>query len=161
MHVEELMTSRVWACTPDTTLDQAARLMEERDCGWLPVVPGRGRYSVVGVITDRDIGLAAHRFSTSPKNVFVREIMSVDVVTCSAKDKVSTAWSLLRRSKVRRLPVIDEEGQLAGLVTLAQLARFAGERAQVGVSTLPVARTPASISRPSRGPSWASVAWGT
>ncbi len=161
MYVEELMTSCIWACTPDTTLDQAVRLMEEHDCGWLPVVPGRGRHSVVGVITDRDICLAAHHHGTSLKNVLVREVMSVDVVTCSLKDEVSTAWSLLRRSKVRRLPVIDEEGQLVGLVTLAQLARFAGERAPLGASTMQVAKTLASISRPSRGPSWASVAWGT
>lgn len=161
MYVEELMTSCIWACTPDTTLDQAVRLMEEHDCGWLPVVPGQGRYSVVGVITDRDICLGVHHLGTSLKNVLVREVMSVDVATCSLKDKVSTAWSLLRRSKVRRLPVIDEDGQLVGLVTLAQLARFAGERATFGVPTMQVARTLASISKPTRGPAWTAVAWGT
>jgi CBS-domain-containing membrane protein len=161
MYVEELMTSCIWACTPETTLDQAVKLMEEHDCGWLPVVPGRGRYSVVGVITDRDICLAAHHLGTSLKNVLVREVMSVDVATCSLKDKVSTAWSVLRRSQVRRLPVLDDEGQLVGLVTLAQLARFTGERAPFGVSTTQVAKTLASISRPSRSPSWATMAWGT
>ena len=161
MYVEKHMTSCIWACTPDTTLDQAVQLMEERNCGWLPVVPGRGRYSVVGVITDRDICLAARRFGTGLKKVLVRQVMSVDVVTCSLKDKLSTAWSLMRRSQVRRLPVVDEEGQLAGLLTLTQLACSAGERAPIGVSTKDVTKTLVSIPRPPRAPSWASVAWGT
>jgi predicted transcriptional regulator len=161
MYVEELMTSCIWACTPDTTLDQAVRLMEERDSGWLPVVPGRGRYHVVGVITDRDICLAAHHLGTNLRKVLVRDAMTVDVVTCSTQDKVSAVWSIMRRSKVRRLPVVDEEGQLAGLVTLDQLARAAGERPSSGVSTKDVVKTLASISRPAPSPAWATAAWGT
>ena len=161
MTVEELMTSNVWACTPDATLDQAVQLMEEHDCGWLPVVPGRGRYHVVGVITDRDICLAAHHLGTNLRRVRVGQVMSVDVVACGEKDEISAACSLMRRAQVRRLPVVDEEGQLSGLVTLAQLAGAAGARSPFGVSSRDVAKTLASIALPTRTPAWASVAWGT
>jgi CBS domain-containing protein len=161
MKVEKLMSSSIWACTPDATLDQAVRLMEEHDCGWLPVVPGRGRYHVVGVITDRDICLAAHHLGTSLRKVHVREVMTVDVVTCSTQDETSTACARMRRAQVRRLPVVDEEGQLAGLLTLAQLARAAGERASFGVTTKDVAKTLASISKPVVTPMRATPAWGT
>ncbi len=161
MDVAELMTRRVWACSPDTTLDAAVQLMEEHDCGCLPVVPGRGQYRVVGQITDRDICLAARRLGTSLRQVPVRAVMSVDVVTCNPQDELSTAWTLLRQAQVRRLPVVDDEGQLVGLLTLAQLARASGERSPFGVSSKDVARTLASICRPVREPSRASAAWGT
>lgn len=161
MKVEKLMTSSIWACTPDATLDQAVRLMEEHDCGWLPVVPGGGRYHVVGVITDRDICLAARSLGTSLEKVRVREVMTVDVVTCSTQDKTSTACARMRRAQVRCLPVVDEEGQLAGLLSLAQLARAAGERSPLGVSTKDIAKVLASISTPAGLELWASPAWGT
>lgn len=130
MKVQELMSSDTWTCRPDTTLAAAATAMWDRDCGILPIVGDDGR--VKGVLTDRDICMAAAFRGRSLDEIRVAELdKSGDgkVWTCAPQDTVDTALSLMGLHQVRRLPVVERDGQLAGMLSLADVARAAQEGA--------------------------------
>jgi CBS domain-containing protein len=126
MNVEHLMTRDVESCTPEKDLAHAAMIMWRRDCGFVPVVekPG-GRF--VGVITDRDICIATATKHASPDSVRVGTVMNPRAITCAASDDVQTAMSRMSEGQVRRLPVLDKEGRLSGVLALNDLA-LAAER---------------------------------
>jgi CBS domain-containing protein len=120
MNVGELMAKDVRTCAPDDSLNAAARIMWEADCGCVPVVRD-GR--LVGVVTDRDLCMAAYTKGRSLHEVRVREAMSRAVRTCRPTDTVESALETLREAKVRRLPVVDERCEVVGLFSLSDVAR--------------------------------------
>jgi CBS domain-containing protein len=113
MKVKEIMTSGAKACAETANLARAAELMSHNNCGILPVVTAGGR--VVGLITDRDICVAAAKSNKSLLSMSVDEVISGDVYACRPEDDIQTALRTMRGNKVRRLPVIDAEGMLKGL----------------------------------------------
>jgi len=119
MRVKQLMTSNVKSCRENTDLATAARLMWEGDCGVVPVVDNEGR--VAGVVTDRDICIAAATRAMRPSDIRVADVMSRDVATCSQDSDVRTALMLLKERRVRRLPVVDQNERLAGILSLNDL----------------------------------------
>jgi len=151
MKVQRLMTKAVSSCLPDDTANQAARIMWERDCGFVPVVEGHESRRVVGVVTDRDICIAAYTKNRPLDQIRLNELMSTDVRSCRADDEVSEAEQAMRRSQVHRLPVLDDAGQLLGVLSLADVAREAardtGSKRQE-VTAREIGETIAAISRP-------------
>lgn len=109
-------------CRPDDSLSRAAQLMREQSCGALPVVL---RESVVAMLTDRDICMAAYAHGKPLTDLWVDSAMSKELVACAPDDSVGAALALLGDRRVRRLPVIDQCGKLLGIITLADLARWA------------------------------------
>ena len=124
--VHEVMSDRPRCVTPDTPVAEAAQLMESEDVGSLPVLEGQ---RVVGVVTDRDIVVRAVAKGKDPKGMPVREVASGDLVTLTPDDDLSDALTLMATHQVRRLPVVDAENRLVGIVAQADLARVAGEKA--------------------------------
>jgi CBS domain-containing protein len=127
MKVQDVMTKRVRCCRPQDDLAAAARLLWNGDCGVLPVVVGEER-RVVGMLTDRDICMAAWTQSRPLADIPVEIAMASDVVTCRPEEDVLTVLARLRDRHVRRLPVVDEGTQLLGIVSLVDFARAAAER---------------------------------
>jgi CBS domain-containing protein len=125
MQVEQLMTKQVKFCSPNATLEQAAQLMWDGDCGCLPVCAGNGINRVIGVITDRDICMSALFQGRPLRELSVSDAMAKRLLTCNARDALSVAESTMRRARVRRLPVIDDRGAMVGIIALADLAREA------------------------------------
>jgi CBS domain-containing protein len=121
MLVEDLMTREVEACRPEASLAEAAGVMWRRDCGAVPVVGDDG--SVAGIITDRDICMALATRQAYASDVRVEEVMSREVVSCTPEDDAEEALEVMRRRQLRRLPVVDSRGQLAGIVSLADVLR--------------------------------------
>jgi CBS domain-containing protein len=119
MRVKELMTTSVTSCREDADLATAARMMWDGDCGIVPVV--NGERHITGVITDRDICIAAATRAMSPANIMVRDVMSRDVTTCAADKEVRDALALLKDRRVRRLPVVDEQDRLVGIISMNDL----------------------------------------
>jgi CBS domain-containing protein len=153
MQVEHLMTKQVKSCSPDDTLERAAQLMWEGDCGCLPVCAGNGINPVVGVITDRDICMSALFQGKPLGELRVSGAMAKQLLACKARDALSVAESTMRRARVRRLPVIDDRGALIGIIALADLAREAvREHAATNksVSEAHVGDTLAAICGPTR-----------
>lgn len=117
--VQEAMTSNPAAVTPDTTAQEAARLMKSEDVGALPIVED-GR--LIGVVTDRDLSVrvvAEARGAETP----VSEVASKDIVTIDPQQSLEEAARLMAEHQVRRLPVVEEDGRLVGVLAQADVAR--------------------------------------
>jgi CBS domain-containing protein len=120
MLVCEIMTSDVSTCRPTDSLARAAQIMWDRDCGVVPVVNDEGM--CIGMVTDRDICFAAFFQDELPKNIQVRGAMSESVTSCYEDDSIETAEQLMCKALVRRLPVIDDDGVLRGIISLNDIA---------------------------------------
>ena len=152
MRVEQIMTRQVSSCSPDTSLAEAAQLMWDHDCGCLPVCTGNGASRVAGVITDRDICMAA-LFKAQPLyELRVADAMSRQLQACRPADSLIDAENTMRKARVRRLPVIDEQGLLLGMISLADLAREAAREnhsPKQEITEMEVGDTLAAICQPS------------
>jgi CBS domain-containing protein len=150
MKVAELMTRSVATCQAGQTLNDAAQIMWERDCGIVPIVADGDR-RVLGVITDRDICIAAYTQGRPLLQIRIEEVMSPRLETCRSDQELSTAEDTMQRAQVHRLPVLDEGGKLVGIVALADIARAstqAARSAKAAVSTIEIGETVAAIRRP-------------
>jgi CBS domain-containing protein len=116
MKVKEVMTSNVQTCMPETSLATAAMMMRENDCGVLPVVNVSD--NVVGMITDRDICMGAATKQRDLSTIAVAEVISGDAYVCLPDDDVRQALETMKEKRVRRLPVIDAEGKLHGILSM-------------------------------------------
>jgi CBS domain-containing protein len=119
MTVKELMTSGVKSCDPETDLAAAAKIMWDGDCGIVPVVNEERK--VLGLLTDRDVCIAAATRSMSPANIRVRDVMSGEVYACSQDDDARAALKILKEQRVRRLPVVDRQDRLVGIISMNDL----------------------------------------
>jgi CBS domain-containing protein len=143
MKVAKLMTRAVRTCRPDDTLEQAARLMWEADLGCLPVVDDEDR--PIGVITDRDLCMAVYTQGTALRDSLVSNAMSKSLITCSPQSSLADVHALMQNAQIRRVPVVNFSGKLAGIVTLGDIARYA-RSSPLHVAAAPgLARTLASI----------------
>jgi CBS domain-containing protein len=123
MKISEVMTRNVETVRPDQTAQDAARFMLKADAGSIPVADGD---RLIGMITDRDIAVRGIARGYGPDTP-VRELMTDDVVCARADDDVEDAASKMSEAQVRRLPVIDEQDRLCGIVSLGDLSREAGD----------------------------------
>lgn len=123
MKVQELMTTNVSVCGPETNLAEAAGLMWERDCGMLPVVANDGK--VIGAITDRDICMAVATRNRLASEIRVKEVMSGEIQACWASDDVKHALRMMERRQVRRTPVVNDDGTLQGVLSISDIVLHA------------------------------------
>jgi CBS domain-containing protein len=119
MKVNEAMTSDVMLVNPDQTIREAAQMMIEIDAGVLPVAEND---HLVGMITDRDIAVRAVATGKSP-NTKVREIMSGEVLYCFDDEELTHVSRNMSDMKVRRLPVVNRDKRLVGVISIGDLAR--------------------------------------
>jgi CBS domain-containing protein len=120
MDVKKLMTKQARTCSPDDRLSRVAQIMWDTDVGFLPVVDGEQR--LVGVVTDRDVCMAAYTQGARLEELRVDSVMSRNIATCRPDDAIAIAEEIMRRRQVRRLPVTDATGKLAGVITLGDLS---------------------------------------
>jgi CBS domain-containing protein len=123
MQIEEVMTKKVAFCRVDDQLNVAAQIMWDRDCGSVPVVDLAGR--VVGMLTDRDICMAAYTRGLRLSEIRADSVMSKELHLARASDPIDVARKLLAAYQIRRLPVVGADGRLAGIISLGDLARAA------------------------------------
>jgi CBS domain-containing protein len=119
------MTRDPACCTPDSTARHAATLMRDHDCGSIPVVEDLKKKRLVGTVTDRDLavrGLAVGKGTETR----IGELMTPDPVTCVPEDEVEDVRQVMVQELVRRVPVVDEDGLLVGIVAQADIAREEG-----------------------------------
>jgi CBS domain-containing protein len=129
MKVEQLMTPSPATCGAVDNLAQAVERMWDANCGIIPIVDDAGH--VIGVVTDRDICIAAATRGRTPGDIRIDEMESRPVVTCRLDDEVKVALKAMKEHCVRRLPVISDEGVLHGVISLDDIASAAGSRAAV------------------------------
>ena len=124
MNVNDLMTSPVHTCRTSARLGDAAQIMLQQRCGCVPIVDGRGR--LAGMVTDRDVCLAVAARHRSPWEIPVRDVMSPDVVTCHVDDDVDAVLVAMKENRVRRVPIVDEERRVRGLISIDDVMRNTG-----------------------------------
>jgi CBS domain-containing protein len=125
MKVQEVMKSHIQSCRLHTSLAAAAAMMWDYDCGALPVVNDAGH--VLGMITDRDIAIAAATKGRPASEIAVSEVISGNVYSCAQDDNIHAALKTMRHAKVRRLPVVNAEGRLQGILCMNDIALRAEE----------------------------------
>jgi len=125
MKVREVMTPKATFCGPESTLEEAAFLMNKHNCGFLPVVGDGG--NVIGVVTDRDVCIALGTRNRKPSDVRVWDVMPHKLFTCMEGDDVHCALKTLRSAKIRRLPVVDRDGALVGVLSIDDVVLKARE----------------------------------
>jgi CBS domain-containing protein len=112
MEVQDVMTSEVKSCRPETNLAEAAALMLEYACGALPVVNHKNK--VIGMITDRDIAITAATKARLALEIPVNEVISRKFYSATPDQDINTALKTMRHEKIRRLPIVNRDGMLQG-----------------------------------------------
>ena len=125
MKVQDVMVKNVRFCTPETNLAAVAKVFWEQGCGVLPIVEN-GR--AIGMITDRDVSIALGTRNAKAGDTFVRDVALPKVFFCLPGDDIHIALNTMQAQQVRRLPVVDHNGALEGILTLDDLVLFAGEK---------------------------------
>lgn len=140
MKVQDAMIAGAKCCSPDDALSQAAQFMQQNDCGWVPVIDSDSR--VVGVLTDRDICMAAYAQDEALSGIRVSSAMSHGVFGCRPSDDLLAAQRIMREHQVRRLPVANADGKLVGIVSFSDIALAvagtSGGKAQVARTLLAI-----------------------
>jgi CBS domain-containing protein len=123
--VREVMTSKLCAIDADRPVAYAAQMMRDEDVGLAPIVEGD---RLVGTLTDRDIAVRVVAEGRDPERTLVREVASTDVVTVDPQQDLDEALRLMAEHQVRRIPVVEEDGRLVGIVAQADVARESDDR---------------------------------
>lgn len=126
MKVRSVMSSDVSCCQRETSLQEVARLMIECDCGEIPVCDEDRR--VVGVVTDRDIACRTVAKGRNPLELRAADCMTAPAIVVSQDASLEEACALLEDNQVRRLPVVDDAERCIGMITIADVSRFAPRR---------------------------------
>ena len=121
MKVKNVMTKDPSACVPTDRAPRAARIMRDEDAGFVPVIDNEQSRRVVGVVTDRDLCLNIVAEGRDPNGVEVGTCMTTTVVTCSANDSVPKVTELMKENQIRRVVIVDDEGRLQAVVSMADL----------------------------------------
>lgn len=142
MKVSNVMTRQVFCVGNEQSLNDAARLMWEHDCGSVPVVDEDNL--VVGMITDRDIAMAAYTKGSRLADIPVADVRSQQLVCCKADEDISEVQHLMRGHQLHRIPVVDEKSKPVGIVSLNDLA-LACQAGRKGIKAKDVSDTMAAI----------------
>jgi CBS domain-containing protein len=134
MKIQDVMTSAVRTCRPESNLADVVRDMWEADCGVVPVVGDDGR--VIGMITDRDICVAVATQGRMANQIAVQEVArNSRVSSCLATDETTTALKTMQEQQLHRLPVVDSEGYLRGIVSLNDIVTHKGAANATQIAT--------------------------
>jgi len=129
MQLKDIMTPGVEVISPQATLQEAAQKMEQFDIGPLPICDGE---RLVGMLTDRDITVRAVAKGWDPRTTSVREAMSPELVYGLEEQDIQDAARLMEQYQIRRLPVVNREKRLVGIVSLGDLAIEGANQALAG-----------------------------
>ena len=153
MKVSQLMKQAVWSCRPEDSLNAAAEIMWDNDCGCIPVCDADGR--LAGMITDRDVCMAAYLQGGTLRALRVYSAMAKEVFSCRPDDTTAKAEATMRQHRIRRLPVVDDDGRLVGFLSLSDIAKkaehMAGRKNKEVTFARSVRRSARSASRAGMG----------
>ena len=133
MKVSEVMTKSPASCSSDMNLGTAAEIMWNSNCGFLPILSSQQK--VVGVITDRDMCMAMATRNRLPGEITVQQVSSGVIYSCKSEDDISTALEMMKEKGVRRLPVLDATGKLAGVLSVDDLVLHADSEGRGSLSS--------------------------
>lgn len=146
MQVREIMTPDPACCTPDTTLQEVAKMMEQNDCGLIPVVESRESMRPVGTITDRDIAIRAVAAGNDANSMKAADIMTRGVASVRPEMSLENTFDVMEEREIRRVLVVDDRGRVCGIVAQADIVQSPAHPARTNKVIREI-----SESSPSRG----------
>lgn len=146
LSVGEIMSSSVWSCPATATLDQAIEMMASRGCSSIPLVDDDNK--PVGIITDRDITMYINLKHQSPRDISLAEFnKGRSIYCCYQDDDIQDALATLRERHIHRLPVLDDNDKLTGIVTMNDVIQHAEESDSADLSYKDVVETLKAVSK--------------
>jgi CBS domain-containing protein len=130
MFCSEIMTKNPECVTPTDSVMKAAQLMKSEDVGPIPIV--KDGKKLEGIVTDRDLALKVVAKGLDPKTTAVEEVMTGDVVTCKENDDIQKVLKLMQKHQVRRIPVVNNQDELIGIIAQADVATRLGNDSATG-----------------------------
>jgi len=118
----EVMTKNPVCCLPNDAVSKVAQLMKSKDFGSVPVIENEQTKKLVGIVTDRDLALKIVAEGRDPKSTKAEEVMTRKVVTCRAEDDLQKALDAMSGHKLRRIPVVDNNNGIVGIIAQADVA---------------------------------------
>ena len=128
MKVKEIMTKKLSFATPETDLPAIAKMMADENVGEIPIVDNKDHMKAMGVVTDRDIATRAVAKNKNPLQMKAQEVMTTPVVTVKQDADLTEVARLMEKNMIRRVPVVDENGMLCGIVAQADIALKSSDR---------------------------------
>ncbi|HEV8583518.1 MAG TPA: CBS domain-containing protein [Methylomirabilota bacterium] len=147
MKIKHVMTKDPTSCLPSDTAQDAAGIMRDQDAGVVPVIENEQSLKLVGVVTDRDLCMNIVAEGRDPRTTKVDECMTQTVVSASPQDSIEKATDLMRENQIRRIPIVDEQHHLVGIVSMADLV------GRSNVKTTETHETLKTVSAPTAEPS--------
>ena len=121
MRIRHVMTKDPSCCVPSDSAVRAAKIMRDERAGIVPIIENEQSQRIIGVVTDRDLCMNVVAEGRDPATVTVQECMTTKVVTCSPDDSIEKVTELMRENQIRRVPVVNDGGELQGIVALADV----------------------------------------
>lgn len=128
----DVMTKNPVYALPHDTVAEVARLMKDKDIGPVPIVQDRDGTQLVGIVTDRDLAIKVVADGLDPVTTRVSDVMTTDVVTCREDDKIDKALNAMSKHQLRRIPVVDTNNMLVGIIAQADVATRMNEPEKTG-----------------------------
>ncbi len=129
MKTKDIMTEHVVTATPETTLEEIAKMLVNHDCGAIPVLKSENSKKPVGILTDRDIVCRVFAAGKDPREMTAGDCMSSPCVTVTPGTRLDVACTTMEENRVRRLVVVDQDGFCCGIVSQADIARRIADKA--------------------------------
>jgi len=118
----DVMTSKLTCCLPEDTVHVVAQSMKAQNVGAMPVIDSHDKKRLIGIVTDRDLALKIVAQDREARKTKVEDVMSRNLVVCKADDSWQMALDAMATHQLRRIPVVDNEGRLAGIIAQADVA---------------------------------------
>jgi CBS domain-containing protein len=118
----EVMTKNPVCCLPNDTVSKVAQLMKSKNIGPVPIIENEQTKKLIGIVTDRDLALKIVAEERDPKSTKAEEVMTRKVLTCRAEDDLQKALDAMSRHKLRRIPVVDNNNGIVGIIAQADVA---------------------------------------
>lgn len=129
---QEIMTANPSCCLADDKVYAVAQQMQSEDIGAIPVVENYETKKLIGIITDRDLAVRVVGASRDATNTQIRDVMTPDPVVCHPTDDIDTALKVMASHQIRRIPVVDEDGRVVGIIAQADVAIRLDNSAKLG-----------------------------
>jgi CBS domain-containing protein len=126
------MTQKPVSARPEDPVASVARLMKENDIGSIPIVENQKSKRLVGIVTDRDLALKVVAEGRDPQTTPAKQVMSISVITCHDDDNIETVLNAMSTQQLRRIPVVDNNNMLLGIIAQADIATRMNEPEKTG-----------------------------
>ncbi len=122
MFCQEVMTENAACCLPTDLVSASARVMRREDVGAVPVINDEQQRQLIGIVTDRDLAIKVVAEARDPNHTLVQDVMTSTIIVCRECEDLSSAIKAMEEHQIRRVPVVDDDGRVVGIISQADLA---------------------------------------